>query len=95
MLLDDLFRLHAARWRERHDEGMLAADSLEAFHRESAQRFAAGMLRMFGLFADARCIAVEYNFTAKRRTYAYLSGFDPEWSQFSPGAALLNYWMSR
>ncbi|HLI82456.1 MAG TPA: GNAT family N-acetyltransferase [Bryobacteraceae bacterium] len=96
VLLDELFHLHRARWRERHDEGVLATASLEAFHRESAGRFlAAGMLRIFGLFANGQCIAVQYNFSAKRRTFAYLSGFDPAWSRYSPGAVLLKYSMER
>jgi CelD/BcsL family acetyltransferase involved in cellulose biosynthesis len=89
-LMDDLFRLHSARWEQRNEAGMLAAAQLQAFHRESAAALApAGMLRIYGLMLDEGCIAVQYNLAAKGRAYAYLSGFDPAWGKFSPGGVLL------
>ncbi len=91
-LLEDLFRLHAARWEERNEGGMLATERLQAFHRESAARLSeAGMTRLYGLFIDGQCIAVQYNIAARGRVYAYLSGFDPQWSKYSPGAVLLKH----
>jgi CelD/BcsL family acetyltransferase involved in cellulose biosynthesis len=39
----------------------------------------------------ARVGEVQYNLSAKGRVHAYLSGFDPQWSRFSPGAVLLGY----
>jgi CelD/BcsL family acetyltransferase involved in cellulose biosynthesis len=91
-LAESLFRLHSARWGERNDPGVLAAATLQAFHRDVIQRFrASGILRLHGLIADGRPIAVQYNLSAKGRTYAYLSGFDPEWGRFSPGAVLLKH----
>ncbi|MBV9506219.1 MAG: GNAT family N-acetyltransferase, partial [Acidobacteriia bacterium] len=93
-LLEALFCLHTARWEQRSNSGVLAADALRAFHRESASRFlAAGMLRLYGLIADGRPIAIQYNLAAKGRVYAYLSGFDPEWSRYSPGGVLLKHSM--
>lgn len=89
-LLETLFRLHTARWEQRDDRGVLGADALRAFHRESAAALlAAGMLRLYGLFANGECVAVQYNLAAKGRAYAYLSGFDPAWSKCSPGSVLL------
>ncbi len=91
-ILDALFRLHTARWQERQESGVLDADALRAFHREAAERFLeGGMLRLYGLFAGGDCIAVQYNLSAKSRVYAYLSGFEPAWSKFSPGTVLLGY----
>lgn len=95
-LAETLFRLHSARWEERNDSGVLGSARLQAFHREVVKRFrASGILRLYGLLADSQCIAVQYNLSAKGRTYAYLSGFDPMWSRFSPGAVLLKYSIQR
>jgi CelD/BcsL family acetyltransferase involved in cellulose biosynthesis len=85
-----LFRLHAARWQERHERGMFADDRMQRFHLEAAERFqAAGQLRLTGLESDGVPIAVQYNIRAKDREYYYLSGFDPAYAAASPGALLL------
>ena len=89
-ILDRLFALHASRWEERGESGVLSTAALRTFHREVARRFGElGWLRLFALVLNDRCIAVQYNFAAKKRVYAYLSGFDPAWSRCSPGAVLL------
>ena len=86
-LMRELFRLHGSRWR---GGGMLATAALQSFHMEVAQRFGRrGMLRLFGLYLDGECIAVQYNFAAKGRAYLYLSGFDENWRRVSPGMVLL------
>lgn len=91
-LLDALFRLHAARWKERSEDGMLSTDALQRFHGEVARLLSERcLLRLSGLFLNGRCIAVQYNMRAKGTVYAYLSGFDPEWSKYSPGAVLLKH----
>ena len=64
--------------------------ALREFHREAAAGFAArGMLRLYGLRAGSRLLAVLYGFAARGRFYAYLSGFDPAVERFTPGGALL------
>ena len=89
-LLHRLFELHAGRWYERGERGMFATDRLRAFHRETAARFCAqGILRLYGLMVDGQPVAVQYNFAAKRRAYAYQAGFDVAWGRESPGAVLL------
>lgn len=89
-LLRRLFELHAGRWHERGERGMFATERLRAFHSETAARFCEqGMLRLYGLILDGQPIAVQYNFTAKRRVYAYQAGFDTAWTRESPGAVLL------
>jgi CelD/BcsL family acetyltransferase involved in cellulose biosynthesis len=91
-LVHDLIRLHASRWESRGESGVLAGDDLQHFHQESGQRMAEhGLLRLFGLAVDGRCIAVQYNLAAHGCMYAYLSGFDAEWARFSPGAVLLKH----
>lgn len=88
--LEALFRLHTARWESRGRPGMLASAHLRAFHCEAASELGRrGMLRLYGLRAGGRLLAVLYGFAALGRFYAYLSGFDPAVERLSPGAALL------
>ncbi len=88
--MEALFRLHTARWQSRDEPGMLSEGQLREFHREAACALARrGMLRLYGLRAGGRLLAVLYGFAARGRFYAYLSGFDPAAEWFSPGGALL------
>lgn len=90
--LEDLFHLHRARWQERDEEGVLADDALQQFHREVATGFEKlGILRLYCLRLDERPLAVIYAFFHNQRAYAYLSGFDPQVSKLSPGTVLLAY----
>jgi len=80
-LLDDLFRLHAARWSGR---GVLRG--LELFHSDVARGFLRErMLRMLVLRLDGRSIAALYAFATRDRTWFYLGGFDPRFEKLSPG----------
>jgi CelD/BcsL family acetyltransferase involved in cellulose biosynthesis len=89
-ILDRLFALHTARWRARGEDGMLATGALKRFHYETAERFQRlGALRLYELRVNDVPVAVQYNFAAKGREYAYLAGFDEAWQRSSPGAALL------
>jgi CelD/BcsL family acetyltransferase involved in cellulose biosynthesis len=89
-IMEDLFRLHAARWRQRHESGVMGSDRLREFHREVSRLFQRnGVLRLYGLYVAGACIAVQYNFLAKKRVSFYLAGFDPEWSRFSPGSLIV------
>ncbi len=89
-LLGRLFELHTGRWEERGLPGMFSSEALRNFHAEVARRFfRSGMLRLFGLLVNGECAAVQYNFAAKGRVYAYLSGFDRALARSSPGAVLL------
>ena len=87
-----LFRLHAARWQERSESGMLAGDALQRFHLEAAARLGRhDLLRLFAIRLDGEIIAVQYNLRRGHRVYCYLSGFDPAHARNSPGAALLAF----
>jgi len=87
-----LFRLHAARWQERSEPGMLATGALQSFHLAAAGRFAGhDCLRLSAIRLGGEIIAVQYNLRRDRRVYAYLSGFDPAHGRNSPGAALLAF----
>jgi len=91
-LMQSLFNLHEARWRESHGHGMFHTERVRGFHLDVSGRFErAGLLRLFGLRCNGETIAVQYNVAARGRLYYYLSGFDPAWGKFSPGALLLEH----
>lgn len=90
--LDVLFELHAARWRERGEAGMLADAGVAAFHREAAPAMAeAGLLRLHLLLLDERPIAAAYGFAAKNATFYYLGGFAPELAALGPGTLVVGH----
>jgi Glycosyltransferase len=90
--LDALFRLHASRWSLKHEPGVLGHPKVRPFHTEVAARFLnRGWLRLHGLRFRGSLIAVLYGFSAKGRTFYYQSGFDAEFSRFSPGSLVLRY----
>jgi CelD/BcsL family acetyltransferase involved in cellulose biosynthesis len=90
--LDDLFRLHEARWRSRGEPGVLADPAVRAFHRDAAPALAAiGIVRLYRMTIGASVAAVYYGFAWRRRAFAYLGGFDPEMMRLSPGALLLRH----
>jgi CelD/BcsL family acetyltransferase involved in cellulose biosynthesis len=91
-VLDALVALHAARWRARGEEGVLASTAVQRFHREAArQLLAAGMLRMYALRVDGAIGAVFHGFAAHARTHYYLSGFDPALERLSPGTLIVGH----
>jgi LmbE family N-acetylglucosaminyl deacetylase len=60
------------------------------FHLTAAQRMLdAGMLRLYLLRVGNSTAAGYYGFTAKRTAHAYLSGFDPEFAELSPGTQIV------
>jgi len=88
--LDELQRLHAARWRTRGEPGVLADPRLSGFHAEAMRRLAvAGLLRLHALQIGEAIAGIYYGFGDGRRSYAYLGGFDPSFASFSPGTVLL------
>ncbi len=87
--LEDLFRLHGARWAARGERGVLATQPLQAFHRKAASGLAScGVLRLRRLFVDGAVAAALYGMARGRRAFAYLAGFDPGLAQASPGTLL-------
>ncbi|TAK10199.1 MAG: GNAT family N-acetyltransferase [Candidatus Manganitrophaceae bacterium] len=91
-LLEDFFRLHENRWEKREGAGVLADPAIRAFHREAAAGFLRqGALRLYGLRLGETVIASLYAFRKGSGLYCYLSGFDPEKADYSPGALLLKH----
>jgi CelD/BcsL family acetyltransferase involved in cellulose biosynthesis len=91
-MLDDLFRLHEARWRTRGEPGVLADPAVQGFHRDAAPALAAeAMLRLYRMHIGEAVAAVYYGFAWQGRAYAYIGGFDPEMPRLSPGALILHH----
>ncbi|MER9326885.1 GNAT family N-acetyltransferase [Mesorhizobium sp. M0488] len=91
IFLDQLIRLHGARWA-RHGEGVLADVAVEEFHRHALPLLRPrGLARCWLIAIDDRVVGAYYGFHHRRRAYAYLGGFDPAYSDESPGAILIGH----
>lgn len=85
-----LFRLHSKQWEAAGKSGVLQGPEIRAFHEETALGFKKkGMLRLYRMVLEGRELAVFYGFVHRSRLYAYLTGYDPEFSKLSPGRLLL------
>ncbi|WP_448203265.1 GNAT family N-acetyltransferase [Azospirillum sp. sgz302134] len=91
-MLEDLFRLHAARWSSRGEPGVLADPAVQSFHRAAVPALAqAGLLRMHRLRIGGRLAAVHYGLGDGRRSYYYLGGFDPDFAPQGPGVLAVGH----
>jgi CelD/BcsL family acetyltransferase involved in cellulose biosynthesis len=85
-LIEDLIRLHDARWSMRGQPGVLRGDAVARFHRAAASGFAArGWLRFWTLHSGASLAAIIYAFVCRGRAYFYSSGFLPALARLGPG----------
>jgi CelD/BcsL family acetyltransferase involved in cellulose biosynthesis len=88
--LEDLFRLHTARWSQAGQPGVLHDEAVKAFHRLSAPRLLrSGVLRLYRSRLGSRTLAVTYALFERQTVFCYLQGFDPEFAFFSPGTQLM------
>jgi CelD/BcsL family acetyltransferase involved in cellulose biosynthesis len=92
LLLENLVRLHGARWTAKGESGVLADATTGWFHRYATLALAAaGLLRLHALHLDDRIVAVLYGMQAKGRAYYYLSGYDPEFSHLGLGTLIVGH----
>jgi CelD/BcsL family acetyltransferase involved in cellulose biosynthesis len=88
--MEELFRLHNARWRRRGTSGALAGTRMQGFHHDMAAQFVArGWLRLHRLKLDGVTRAAFYCFQLGTRVYYYLSGFDVAFGKYSIGNVLM------
>lgn len=88
--MQDFFRLHEERWQPIAGHGVCADPVVRDFLLTAAQRMLdAGMLRLYLLRVGNSIAAAYYGFMAKRTAFAYLSGFDPEFAELSPGTQIV------
>lgn len=90
--LDILIHLHAKRWTERGEPGVLSDPSVQAFHRTATPHLhAAGLLRAYVLEIGGLPVGAYRGLAHRGRAYGYLSGFDPAYAFESPGTILLDH----
>jgi CelD/BcsL family acetyltransferase involved in cellulose biosynthesis len=90
--LDELFRLHGARWETRDEKGVLADRTVRLFHQEAIEGLLmAGLLRLYLLRIEGAAAGAYYGFHHAARAYAYLGGFDPAFTFESPGTVLVGH----
>jgi CelD/BcsL family acetyltransferase involved in cellulose biosynthesis len=83
--LDELFALHAARWR---DGSRFLGDA--AFHRDfAAVARGRGWLRLWFLEADGHAVSASLGFRYAGVEFDYQGGRDPSWSKSSVGLLLV------
>jgi CelD/BcsL family acetyltransferase involved in cellulose biosynthesis len=88
--LAHLERLHGARWDRKAEPGVLASPIVRSFQRDAVPQLAsAGMLRLDCLSIGDKVAAAYYGLTHGMRTYAYLTGFDPDFDSESPVTVLM------
>ncbi|MGE5537442.1 MAG: GNAT family N-acetyltransferase [Gemmatimonas sp.] len=88
--VENLFRLHRARWENRGQPGVLADPRLHRFHGEAVPKLVeAGLARLYTLEIGGTVAGVYYGLADPDRAYAYLCGFDPAFDHESPGTILI------
>jgi CelD/BcsL family acetyltransferase involved in cellulose biosynthesis len=84
--LEEAFRLHEARWRDRPEASGFATPAGRRFHRAALRALAAaGVPRIVLLRLDGQAIACNYFMRLDGRMYFHELAFDPAFAQYSPG----------
>lgn len=87
--LDDLFRLHALRWRDREYSPLLEPDAQAMLRTFSAAALGHGWLRLHVAEVDGRAIGALLAWHIGTTYAFYNSGFDPAFSKQSVGRVLV------
>ena len=84
--LEEAFRLHEARWRDRPEASGFATPAGRRFHRAALRALAPGGVARIALLRVAgRAVACNYYFVLGDRMYFHELAFDPEFARCSPG----------
>jgi CelD/BcsL family acetyltransferase involved in cellulose biosynthesis len=87
-----LIELNQKRWAAVGLCGAFPDDRIRDFHFDIAQSFAKkDMLGLYILKFDGKPVSGSYGFKYNSKYYAYLNGFDPEYSKFGVGSVLVPY----
>lgn len=85
----DLIRLHQAKWESLGKAGAFADPAYMAFFHEITRCFLEkSWLRFYRLEVDGRLAATLYTYHYSGRVYDFVSGFDYDLADFSPGQVL-------
>jgi len=89
-MMDNLFRLHSKRWSALGEKGVFQRERFNRFHKKIAELFFdKGWLYIPYLMNGENIFAIYYNFQYLNKIFAYQSGLDPAWENFSPGTTAL------
>ena len=83
--LEEAFRLHAARWRDRPEASGFATRAGRAFHRAALAALPPGVPRIALLRIGGRAAACNYFFLLADRMYFHELAFDTALARWSPG----------
>jgi len=87
--MNAFFKLHQKRWKTKGVPGVFAKKELRDFHVNVARLFnEKRWLSLYFLTANDAPIAAIYSFDYRQKKYEYLTGFDPDYSQYSTGNLL-------
>ena len=93
---DNLAMLHRMRWAGRSSEYAFSSDQYLAFHRALMHRLdEAGALRLMELRMQGRAIAMRYGYRLGDTFFDLQSGFDPKFSDYSPGELCISHCIER
>jgi CelD/BcsL family acetyltransferase involved in cellulose biosynthesis len=91
-LFNRLAELHRLRWHERAAQHSFSSDAYLAFHAALVDAtYSRDRLRFYVLEAAGSVIAILYCFKFNDTLFYFQSGFDPAFSDVSPGQALIGY----
>lgn len=89
-----LFKLNQKRWTSKGLPGAFANRKFRNFHLDVAKSFAQkDLLGLYLLKLSDKPVAAVYGFKDQTKYYSYLSGFDPDYSQYGVGNQLFEYVM--
>lgn len=90
--MEHLIDLHQKRWQTAGLSGAFSNKRIRDFHKDVAKSLAnQGMLGLYILKFDGKPVSGSYGFKYQSKYYAYLPGFDPEYSKFGVGSILVPY----
>jgi CelD/BcsL family acetyltransferase involved in cellulose biosynthesis len=85
-LIESIFNLHTREWNCRGGPGMVEETGSGPFLRAVAGRFSSeDKFRLFYISLDGEPIACIYALVHNGIAYGYMSGFDPDYAQYSLG----------
>jgi CelD/BcsL family acetyltransferase involved in cellulose biosynthesis/peptidoglycan/xylan/chitin deacetylase (PgdA/CDA1 family) len=88
-VLDALFQLHQKRAAEKRIDSSFASAEVQSFVRALLTRLHRGSVWLRGIRFGSETIAVFLGFVAGGKLAYYQLGYNPAWSEFSPGSVLL------
>jgi CelD/BcsL family acetyltransferase involved in cellulose biosynthesis len=94
--MQDLIELHQKKWTSEGCFGVFSNQSIRDFHLEVADFYSRRKwLSLYVLKLSGKPVAAEYGFKYKSKYYAYLAGYDPDYSRYSVGNMLFVQIVSR